>query len=763
MDGRWLLALVACAFALPAAAEAPGDGPGSPLSAQKAEAPDFSRDTGAPAGFEHLDAPQQLLVDVLYGGQELSPAEAEFGPGFFRFLDPERVALEIPGIAFAPRVIEALSGDLEPNTDFACVEPQVPLGCGLLDPEIAGVIFDPDRFQVEIFVDRGHLILASLLIDDTLPPPRSAWTGTATLGGSFSGSSGTTPRYDMRLDGVLAHGPAHLRFVGDLRNGRQLGVDRAVATVDWRDWQLDAGLFRSRSVRAVGERDLAGLRLASSLKTRTKVFLDRAYGTRLPVFLNRRSLVQILRDGRLLSSGVYDAGNQQLDTSALPEGAYEVEIDIQDRISGRRRERRFFAKTTELPPLGSPAFPAGVGLLRDRRRGENGVRIEASPFVRAGATLRQTERTGSSADLVFLDDEALASLGAFYFDPHFTLRGGPVASHRGVGGLEALVAAEFEPHFASVYTRGLWGTRGGGQFFGDRTDVTFNAGTTWRKARIMLRADLRRRANDRLRYAVTPTVRVPLMRRSRLRGDLSVEYSHSDRGHLALLRVEFARWSPDWQIQHRGAVRIQDDRGPLTSVEGDLGLAWSSGSRWPADLRTRLQATRVRDRSSLGFAADLRSDRGGLSGFTEQVFRDEANAETLYGGQWSVGLAGDREGLLLGGESGGQSALLIDLRGAPLGEPFEILANDIRIGDARVGTPKVVPIAPYSHYEIRIEPKGEHFASFDGAARTVTLYPGSSVRLRWEVEQIYVLLAAVVDPSGEPVAQARIKTAELMS
>ena len=68
-----------------------------------------------------------------------------------------------------------------------------------------------------------------------------------------------------------------------------------------------------------GQSRMYGFGVGSQLDSRADG--DQIAGAPLVVFLAHRSQVDILRDGRLLSSRFYDAGNQTLDTAYLPQGA----------------------------------------------------------------------------------------------------------------------------------------------------------------------------------------------------------------------------------------------------------------------------------------------------------------------------------------------------------------------------------------------------------------------------------------------------------
>ena len=52
------------------------------------------------------------------------------------------------------------------------------------------------------------------------------------------------------------------------------------------------------------------------------------FGSRLEVYLPVPSKVNVYRDERLIGTGFYPAGKQELDTSSFPDGAYTVQLEI---------------------------------------------------------------------------------------------------------------------------------------------------------------------------------------------------------------------------------------------------------------------------------------------------------------------------------------------------------------------------------------------------------------------------------------------------
>jgi Mat/Ecp fimbriae outer membrane usher protein len=153
------------------------------------------------------------------------------------------------------------------------------------------------------------------------------------------------------------------------------------------------------------------------------------------VFLPARAQVEILREDRLLRSQSYPAGNQVVDTTALPEGAYEVTLRIR-QIDGsvREEESRFFAKTSAVPPRGAPRYVLDAGLVGEEGDGLADFAANG-PAVHGGTTHRLTEAFGLGSDLIVGVGSQILELSAFYLASLSTLSVGTLGAADGTLGL----------------------------------------------------------------------------------------------------------------------------------------------------------------------------------------------------------------------------------------------------------------------------------------------------------------------------------------
>jgi hypothetical protein len=92
---------------------------------------------------------------------------------------------------------------------------------------------------------------------------------------------------------------------------------------------------------------------------------------------------------------------------------------------------------------------------------------------------------------------------------------------------------------------------------------------------------------------------------------------------------------------------------------------------------------------------------------------------------------------------------VLDLRGTPVGAVFDVLTGSIKRGTALVGKRTLIFLEPYHTYDVRIVPRGETFTVYDTEARKVSLFPGTTSLLVWNIDQVFLLLTALVLENGE--------------
>src|SRR5579862_1848321 len=535
------------------------------LGAARAEAATLAAQP--PSDFADLLRPQQTLVDVYFCGARVGVARATYQPGRLRFDDPAAVAALLPHLLRPAEVAGSLSGDLPTHAELVCHDGE-PAQCGQLTPDVAGVIFDEGRFRVEVSVNPKELAVNGSHGPKYLPEPTAGLSLVDSLGGAASGSSAGGSSFSLQNRAIVAYRDA--RFTSEVAASTDVGfqVETLAASVDRPGVRYQAGLFWTPAFDFTGQSRIYGVGFGSQLDSRADA--EQIAGAPLVVFLAHRSQVDILRDGRLLSSRFYDAGNQTLDTAYLPQGAYNVTLRIRDSDGTTQEVQRFFVKSQAMPPADAPGFFVEVGALA----ADTGPGLPASGsrlLVEAGYARRLGPETAVDVNTLLLGHTVLGEVGVTHFDKLISLHAAVLGSSDGNYGVLFDGAVTGLRNFVlSANLRQTWGPglaalggTGADTFSpitqtnllnGASLEATGNVSYVYRGAQLGFTASYFK-SRDSRSYAYGPTLTVPVWQGAGAVATFGVSVSKSSDGFQAL-----------------AALLLQLYRGPL-AVVADAGYA----------------------------------------------------------------------------------------------------------------------------------------------------------------------------------------------
>ncbi len=743
---------------------------------------------GQPAGFDQLASVQQAVVDVQIGGWIVGQAQIIHGAGRLTFVDVDAVIALIPDLR-DPAAIRAVlaAPDLDAHAELVCAADAVPTACATLQPAVAGVVFDEPRFRVDIVVNSSALSVHAAAERHYLPPPSAGLSLVDQFGGTIAGSGGTA-EIALNNRAILGYRNARLRNEMFYSSRFGLVVDTLAAELDKPGVRYAAGALWAPGIDLTGRRKIVGAGVQSQQDTR----LDRMLiaGSPLVVSLAVRSRVDILREGRLVSSRTYDAGNHALDSSSLPDGAYEVILRIQEAGGAVRDERRFFTKDAAIAAVGEPIFFAYAGLLANDRRGTP-VAVSRTPFYEAGVARRLSPHVAVDATLLGTDRTAMLELGGYWLGERAQIRGAALASVRRDAGLLVQISSPGSARLNyTLDARRVWSRRdrpliplgdlsrgydvgtidsvrglGAGSF----VQVYGTLSYTLRPGQIGVTGFYRDDARASRSYGIGPTLYVPLIERGGLQVSLRGDMTLSNRGRSAFFGLSLQRLRGASSTYANTGIRTisgagggaRDGGGSRlgggTALVGGIGGAWqrdgvlggnvalSGGlerevygalARGHADLRTRAATV----------SADLAQPVGGRNGATQYAL----------GFQTTAAVSG--QGLAFEGRERSDSVILVGVEGAGLdpGATFELLIDGTVRGVVRPGRTASVPVPAYRRYAVRIRSTGADLVHVDGGARDLSVYPGTVARASWTAYPVVAMFGRIVHADGTPMANAAV-------
>jgi hypothetical protein len=727
-----------------------------------------------PPGFEDLEKPQSTLLDVVFLGRVIQNIPATFDPQFTTFERPLELVAKLPEIRDAEPVLKALGAPLANNANLLCRrQKEDEEDCGRLSPEIAGIIFDANRFRAELFVNPRYL-KEGTTVDKFLPPPTSEGFVFVGLNGALAGSHGSEAQYSLRQETIVGRGPT--RLVGETQKSETgtFTFDGLRGEHDEGTWRYTGGLFRNRPLGAVSDLNLLGI----SINTQTDTLVDKGLAdpNQLAVFLPRRAQVRVLRDGRLLFSQVLEAGNRTIDPRLLPDGAYEIVLQINEGGGATREERRFFVKQEAIPSRDLPFYFFDLGRLTRLRGDTMFPEITTIPVARGGARYRVDPNYALGGDVLTSDSEALGEVSVIDINRDWLGRYALFATTNMDLGVSGTATASLGDFNLSASLRRIWS---GGQGEDDGILRELAVSQTQASAAVFqlvgegsvgLRASVTERDESDRSWSVGPNFRFPVAQYGAWQLDFLGDASHSERETFVFFRLNLRmntfneglsatsgyqgvndRTTPDRRNRSGFVNRVDASRAFENMLDDD-------------DLTLNAGIGREPQRSSLTAGADYRHARGRANGaidFSNTSANSYTNsynlnvATNLLGGNL---LNGQRD-FGIGGADTGDAGLIVAVRGDAPESEFVVYVDGAVKGRIRAGDRRTIIVAAYKTYDVRIAALGGGNVHYDNNSRRLTVFPGNVATAVWTVQQVVPAFGRVLLADGKPLAFARIEGA----
>lgn len=721
---------------------------------------------GEPEGFSDLMRDRDLMVDVYFGGTRRGEAMVRVGPDSITILDPAAVVQLLPPVTDAGAVLARMRGrSFAPNSDLACAPASDRAHCGRLSPDDIGVIFARDRFRLDIFLNPRFIAVETRPEDRYLSIPSRSVSMVNTIGGIVSGQIDAGEHYiALHNQLVLARGEQRLRADVSLDNSK-FTANRVALEWDRPERRFTAGAFWTPGNSLAGGTKIAGVGVESQIDTRRD--REELLGSPVIVYLDGRARIDALYEGRVVSSKVYEAGNQQLDTAGLPEGSYELTLRIQEPGRPVREERRFYSKSRRVPSLGRSDFylfggfalegaaasvPASEGLVVQggyaRRLSPHlaldGV-VSLDQFCQSaelGATFLSSIAQGRAAFVASSDGRVgsvlrVNSAGPGLVNFSFDLRA--MSSSEPVPGMPG------KPDLASNLPRAGF-TQVGGLVSHSRGDI-----------RVLGTFYLRDQGGADLDYAFGPSIEWDALRFGpavvTVRGEVAVTQAGTSGFAGLALRFTGRRGAVSAISGYRKSTVAGDRRG--SGPSGAVAAAWTSdvvGGKVALGTGYEFSADENSALGSFEFAHPAVS----LTGDIQRTARRGDLASNYTLGLQTTLIAGPGAPIRPIGKSSTDSVIVAQVAGARHGDRFDVLVDDQVSGSLSGSQPATLRLPAYRAYNVRIRPVGADLVAYDSSAREVSLFPGSVTELTWDAAPVVIKFGRLVDANGEPVASATI-------
>ena len=717
-----------------------------------AETSEPKRKKFVPPGFEMLLEPQTTQVDIYYGGSYVTSSLATFTPNNITLLDPDSITNKLPDISDPALILSELTKELDTNSAFVCLTANQ-TGCGKLEPDTVEVIFDENRFRVDVFISPELLNVRSAGIDPFLPPSDAGLSFLNVTSASLNGEQDSEDTYNFANSTTIAFKESRLVGISNYNDADDLVFDTLALQREFAGQLVQAGIFRANagSLIFARESDFLGFSISSSLDTRQD--LNLSSGNELRVFLNSRSRVDILKDDRLISTAIYDTGNQILDTSRLPGGAYEIVLRIRDNFGNTRDETRFYVKSNRLPPLDQPLYFLDFGEQVAREADKALPQKIGQDLYRAGFSRRINQSFAGELGIVSDSDQELLEAGLFQVGRGFDLRFNIAAGSNSARAASLLTNFRLGKTTLSANLRESRGNQN--DLLGSElTQASLSASRTLGTGSINFNARYNKRATS-LDRSYSLRYKFPTFTFHNQLVSSNVQVTHDNGDWQVLLGLRASIRNGSWQSSIFGQAYYEEDienadRGLITN----LSTTWQDGDRYLSDISVTARAVDERFDRTFESEVDLASQLGRLN--VEAAYSEETS-RTSYGVNLATTFIANRGTFKFGGKRQARSALVLDIKGEEQDAFFDVTVNQLVRDQVVIGRKSILPLAPFQSYEIDLIPRGSSLVDFENTTRQVTLYPGNVVTLTWEAQRILVAFGSIEDARGEPIANGLLE------
>lgn len=734
-----------------------------------------------PPGFEDLEQATDTLFDVVVLGRRIGSFRATLSDGMVTFASPELLADALAGVVERQAVLDLLSRPLPANEQLRCYPGQT-VGCGLLPPGKFGLIADSQRFSIEIFFDPVSVKQGRERRLELGPSSAEGFglVQNVAMSVATSGFNGRNLELGGTLDTLASVGQTS--FVAQTFIGTGFGarLNQGHLQHIWGNRVAKAGLIEDYNTELLSNYRMIGAEFGS-FYPRLAYDTD-SQGSPLDIVLPRDADVEIRRNGVLLSARRYGAGPQRLDTAGLPNGSYTVQIVARADGMVVLDEIRNFSRSGGLPIVGKTEFSFRAGLYVEDRFSvsQSGYTffpdLRQSPVFGARVARRIAPTTSVEADVMNIDGLTVGEATVRTFIG-------------GVEGSASFALADDGSYGASVLGSAvLWGVRFNLAARTIQTDARFDPTSSgFGRYQPFLRRE----------NSIVMSTQFPLAG-----GTLGLSGGYSSTPGLKDRYTASARYSRAVKLFHRpaflSAYALRSDAetrvgfsfalnfgiGPRTTLSVGTGaenVSNSTGSsrngispvvnasishrdRWQEfDVFGQANASTSADGERLGGGVNISSPYGVADLNAQHVRNRSGNFTTLVANAQS-GFAIGGGAMKLGLARPGEAVILTDLdvaaddnaaRAANSGYRVRIDAQSYDL--LQPGKISAAGVAALDEYEITLSPENAPPYDVRIDPRTVIVYPGNVVRLRYEARRDFTIFGQLIGEEGHPLAAATIR------
>lgn len=733
-----------------------------------------------PEGFENLDVEQEGVVDVYYGNVYVGAYTANFTTTGLQFDKPKKLVSALKNLNNLEVVTQALSGKLRTHSNLVCAS-QYAKDCGVLTPKIAGIIFDQNRFRVDVFVNK-NFVKESEYIAELLGRSTAGFSYLNQISTEASGSNNQLS-YNVTSSNVFGYREARLTADVSYAESTNAQIQQTQVSNLSTSWHrgrylLSGGMLSTQSNALLPTESILGVGWGTSKDTLPDD--GNLFSSPMEVFLPVPSRISVYYDGRLISSQFYQAGKQLINTANFPDGSYTVTLRIETQSGQVTEEQRPFVRTGQIPPLDYPSYYMNIGYLQGDVYNQGVLpKYTDTLLFQLGGARRMSSSWGMSGMAIGEANNYFASTGLFFIHKNLQVNPEIMVGNHGETGVALNFQSRIFGWNTSLYANKIWAYYQNSSsiepnlpvpesnyspIVGDSMNGGGSLSTSFGKLNVSLNANINQQSSQQEIYSYGSTLRLPLQLSNGLNLSLETSLTETQNDTVVLgsirmyLNPRQSPWTNSATLEYRHSLRTEQDN-TTNGLSGSVNTTWQKLDQAQEGLQLGVSADYAYPTYSASINGSYDWDYGDFKAQAQQ----NDNASTQYSNtQYSLGfntrLAYASSKIALTGGGYGQTGVLVDVRGnKSISDRFEVIVDNQVRKIVSVNTPTLILLTPFESYKVRIQAIGQSLFEYREAPYVVTLYKGNVKSLNWDVSQKMVLFTKIVYPNGKPVVHKIVR------
>ncbi len=758
----------------------------------------FTVSNAPPPGFVAAAKPQKILIDVQYEGRYLGTYPAIISPTTIRFVNPLLFLNKIPQLKEKYLLAKTLAKTAPNHSAAICQNLHTTNSCGVLFPAMIGVIYDPNNFVANLFINQNYLNQPKNSSFRLLPNSSSGWSYTNAISTFLSGNNNQNSAFNTNIDtennnyssfttdSVLAYknnrANFSLSYNNPLAGGNQVLINQADIERDHGKHSYAAGLIQTNGSQFFPNISILGVQYATTLNTMPNAL--NASSTPLIIFINLPSQVSIFKDGQLIYSKFLPGGYQKINTSNFPEGAYQLTVKTVDSQGNTNTRQYYYVKTNQLPPLHLPQYSITTGdeVASPQFDSSNSTQLLNIPVYQFNYSRRLDNTIGVGINSIGSDKNAYLAAGPIWVYGPTQLSTGLLVGTQNSLGASTNISYTLNKFGAGLnYLQLFTNNRSQNSIDTNSPNYYYDRLLTFNDKQIDGTVDYA--LNDTTIfniigiYGATPgcpstysyglslTKTLAQFNDNQLLFTMGANRSNTDFTINANLVFTFD--APKVNASLQTGYLYQNDVSPVIANVNNSGLQTSGNINWFSNNSNQygynvgLHGITSTSSKNVGTTYQNINKYSVISGYANYNNTQGYGGTTQYGGELNSQLNWTPKGTTISNGAFNHTTGVIVYVNSPDSNSSFIVHTAMQPGfNITANRAYFIPLAPYQQYDIQISNNSDKLYSFTNPEHVVTLYPGNIQTLHWHAVLQKILIGRLLTPTGKPITDAEL-TAEL--